>query len=353
MPYEPNRKIWTSFIKRNADKDIPSDFMQEREEQVRAYLENSNGELKLFLLNEDNVSGPDKLDFIEKLGPAADAAYKAKICSAFSERTRTYWLSDGYKFVTAYGTIDSPKTFDWHVSGLRPAARFSKIKSMYPDISSRIQQDTNGILSFYFGHDCTDPVDANLKSELEKMFNKKLLAPMRGKGGKVKSYTIKEVVEVGESYGWATYDVFNYQNGLYVRREPREKKCKLLPPEWYEVVPQKWLYDKSKDIAVMQKITLSLPIRYLGDEVSWQDYTLNEIYLNDIIQFETGRLVISKNKVSARELDVGDVVLFGDDELFFVKNIEFGKVHFENRLGERLELMVTSTREYTKFFFSN
>ena len=375
MAYEPNRKIWTSFIKRNADIDLSCQAMWDKEVQVKRFLRAPSQSPDLFCVDISDLLGEDRLDFIKKLGVLAEASDKCRIqeCMTDEDEHAWYWTRTDDRGGDAYIVGDRGRK--WHESvkfrsvACRPAAYLSQIQSIYAYAGEvSICRESNGVLSFYLGHDWTDLVAAPIRQKLEDMYSCGQLKQSE------KFFTSDEIYwkESEKPFIPKKENVYEYEEEFYVRhcidtssayRFRNAYRYKKGDVAWFKVVPQLWYYDEKKDICMMAKVPFA-GVRFHYERIyetenfnqSEMKRYLDKYYSYEIMQFtgDSGppRCLRVEHiaEVKLSSLDIGDCVVFGK-EIFFVTEITPSAIRFTNALEENLELKCISNRHCMKAIF--
>lgn len=291
----------------------------------------------------DMLYGKSKLGFIPKIGTLAKVTDKYIIQGGYVDRDGhgNYWTMREDSVGDAYAVTYDGGTYPYAVVNRNTGCRLvSTLSSILKNCVERVkvEQGSDGISRFYFGHDWSDAVSRPMQQELEELY----------KAGKLtlsnKTFTSDACTlsECSKSFVPLKEKVYEYQGEFYVRSIGRFwKNYAILSNSayyengdaiWCKVVPLRWLYDEKTDICMMEKLTFAgvqfnRTRNYQAanyDNTDMKMY-LDTYYVPEIMQFTN--ITISENpkedasilpqlhteKISVNNLRVGDYVLFNND----------------------------------------
>ena len=266
--------------------------------------------IKLTLLEEEQLFGDRALDVIKKYGTIAKNTDLAVVRGGYNsdEGTGWYWTKDQYGSSSARVVASSGGRGYFSVykrdNGARPALPYSSIRS----ICSNVVRDSDGILIVTCGEYPQHAADSKMQKKLHELYDSKKL----DKTGKNYTFDSRKYTDYSDGFSPEVYDEYEYQGKKYIRvrvnsyydgetiQLPQSDfACKDGDYVWIEVSPVEWIIDEKTNLAIAKDILVA-GIRY-DDENKYDgnfENTEMKTYLDKCMakdMFQSSKLELNNN----------------------------------------------------------
>ena len=284
--------------------------------------------LDLTFLTEDQVRGDNKLDILKKYGIDSKITDLASLTGVdyqdYDEDVFGDWWTKSLdsiednkiKFISSFHPFDPfdlyvfNKDIDDYSCGIRPAFKYSSIKS----ICSDKVREVSGIKEIEYGEYPQRAVDDNFSLKLEELYNEDKLNET---GKKYTMYFFENYLDVLPEDIKRIYIEYEYEGRKYIRFMSEEniideyladgRLIQEKQPYWVKVEPITWLVDEKADIALSKYIILSgIPFddkEYKGDF----ENTFIKRFMDEYLSKEIECGVYKEKLIENKQVDIDSI----------------------------------------------